>query len=62
MITTRERKMGTQSKPKIEKRDPLASLRARGLVTPPRSARRDTSSPTIKPNGGSVADLVREWR
>lgn len=54
--------MAEQLKHKERDRDPLASLRARGLVTPPRSKRRDTSMPTITPKGGSVMDLVREWR
>ncbi|HEX2070328.1 MAG TPA: hypothetical protein VHF90_01610 [Thermoleophilaceae bacterium] len=59
MNTTRDSKT---RQPKSN-RDPLATLRARGLVTPPRSKERDTSMPTIKPkDGGCVSDLVEEWR
>jgi len=48
---------------KTTKHDPFAKPRERGLVTPPRSSKRDTSMPTIKPKGGgSVMDLVEEWR
>jgi hypothetical protein len=58
-----EEPMKKPSTPKGQTPDPLASLRARGLVTPPRSKRRDTSMPTIKPKGeGSIMDLVEEWR
>jgi hypothetical protein len=48
--------------PRTTKRDPFASLRARGLIRDPTSAERDLSPPTIKPKGGSVADLVSELR
>lgn len=44
------------------KRDPFASLRARGLIREPTSAERDLSMPTIKPKGGSVTDLLIEMR
>lgn len=59
MTTTRDSKT---RRPKSNP-DPLATLRARGLVTPPRSKERDTSMPTIRPKGGgTIMDLVEEWR
>jgi len=60
MTTTTEKHARTT---KTTKHDPFAKLRERGLVIPPRSTKRDTSMPTIKPKGGgSVMDLVEEWR
>jgi hypothetical protein len=49
-------------KTKTTKRDPFASLRARGLIREPTSKERHLDLPTIKATGGSVADLVERWR
>jgi hypothetical protein len=59
MNATTERQM---TKTKATKHDPLAKLRAEGLVRESTSATRDVSMPTIKPKGGSVTDLLIEMR
>ncbi len=47
---------------KATKHDPFAKLRERGLIRDPVSKERHLDPPTIKAKGGSVMDLVREWR
>lgn len=60
VVTMRGRRIARLSR--VDAGDPLADLRARGLVRDPQHARQRTSRQSRLPVAGMVSDLVSEQR